>query len=180
MKALHILLLLPVVLLAACDTGGFLRGKSKPAEIAVCDPSRATCPDVLTPDDSTIRPKYRGGEAPPLAEGFVTGQEVEALDRTSEAEIAEAKEIDTAGEVNLGRTVAALGDVAEAGLWLKTPLVLAEQDGRIVWADSGASINVRLMPSAGETGSGSQISLAAMRALGVPLTALAELIVFGK
>jgi hypothetical protein len=42
----------------------------------------------------------------------------------------------------------------------------------------GKSINIELRPSGGAAGSGSQISLAAMRLIEAPLTSLPELTVF--
>jgi hypothetical protein len=77
----------------------------------------------------------------------------------------------------LGQTVASLGDPGEAGFWLKTPLVTSETAGRVQTA-SGASVNVKLLPLDGEASAGSQISLSAMRALGIGLTDLATLDVF--
>ncbi|MBF9031568.1 hypothetical protein HKCCE3408_14290 [Rhodobacterales bacterium HKCCE3408] len=74
----------------------------------------------------------------------------------------------------LGTTLATLGDAGVSGLWLETPLVAAVQQGRIT-SDSGTSATVELRPSGGAPGSGSRISLQAMQALGLPLTAIAEL-----
>lgn len=73
-----------------------------------------------------------------------------------------------------GETIASLGDPTDPGLWLETPLVSREQPGRIVTA-SGASVEVTLRPIPGDPGAGSRISLAAMQALGVPLTELVTL-----
>ena len=78
----------------------------------------------------------------------------------------------------LGRTVASLGDVGEPGLWLKTPLVGTERSGRVERIETGDSVSVTLRPLA--EGSGGQLSLQAMRALGVPLTALPEVIVYAE
>lgn len=76
----------------------------------------------------------------------------------------------------LGQTVATLGDPTRPGLWLKTPLVRVQREGQIT-SDSGASIDVTLIPTRGEPGSGSRISLAAMQALQLQLTDLANLTV---
>ncbi len=101
------------------------------------------------------------------------------MDTTSNAEKAKARAVETTTEeVLLGTTIAALGDVNEQGFWLKTPLVKTQTAGRIVWTGPGATLNVTLVPLEGESGAGSQISLAAMRELGVPLTDLPELQVF--
>ena len=70
-------------------------------------------------------------------------------------------------------TLATLGSPTEPGIWLKTPLVTELSPGRITY--EGQTINVELRPSGGEPGSGSQISLAAMRLLNAPLTGILEL-----
>ncbi|RBI87071.1 hypothetical protein DRV85_02800 [Rhodosalinus halophilus] len=84
------------------------------------------------------------------------------------------------GGVSLGTTVASLGDPTEAGFWLKTPLVAATSPGRVEYAGTGQAVEVELRPSGTEAGGGSQISLAAMRALGAPLTGLPELRVYRR
>ncbi|MBP1804556.1 D-galactarate dehydratase [Rubellimicrobium aerolatum] len=78
----------------------------------------------------------------------------------------------------LGTTVASLGSPTNPGLWLETALVDAPTPGRVEY--NGQSVSLELRPSGGEPGSGSQISLEAMRALGAPLTGLPELTVFGS
>ncbi|WP_071688796.1 hypothetical protein [Nioella sediminis] len=76
----------------------------------------------------------------------------------------------------LGTTVASLGDPTAPGLWLETPLVSVETEGRLE-AENGNSVEVTLRPSGGEAGSGSRISLMAMQALGLGLTDLPTLTV---
>ncbi|MGG7644021.1 hypothetical protein ACQ5SP_04325 [Rhodovulum sp. YNF3179] len=78
----------------------------------------------------------------------------------------------------LGRTVASLGDVGEPGLWLKTPLVGSERPGRVERIGTGDAVSVTLRPLA--EGGGGQLSLQAMQALGLPLTALPEVIVYAE
>jgi hypothetical protein len=63
--------------------------------------------------------------------------------------------------------------------------LLAEDAARYVTAPGrvvleGASVNVELIPSGAAAGSGSQLSLAAFRVLGVPLTSLPEVTVFAR
>ena len=95
---------------------------------------------------------------------------------TEEREAAIApKPIDTAQA--LGETIVSLGDPAETGFWLKTSLIRNERRGRVTDIASGKSVNVSLLPLEGQ-GSGSQISLSAMRALGLPLTSLSSVMVF--
>lgn len=77
----------------------------------------------------------------------------------------------------LGETLAGLGAPGEAGIWLRTGLVTAPRPGRIVTA-TGASLSVELRPSGTAATAGSQLSLAAMRALALPLTQLASVTVY--
>ena len=77
----------------------------------------------------------------------------------------------------LGATIAALGNPAEPGFWLRTPLVDAPGPGRVV-TEAGTSAQVDLIPSGGEAGSGSEASLALLRVLDRPLTDLTPLDVF--
>jgi hypothetical protein len=74
--------------------------------------------------------------------------------------------------------VASLGPPTSPGLWLETALVSEPTTGRVEY--NGQTVTLELRPSGGEPGSGSQISLDAMRALGAPLTGLPELTVFGS
>lgn len=74
----------------------------------------------------------------------------------------------------LGRSIASLGTATEPGLWVKTPLVRVETTGRVRSIDTGKQVAVRLIPSGGAEGSGARLSLQAMQALGLSLTALAE------
>lgn len=71
----------------------------------------------------------------------------------------------------LGFAVASLGDANVPGLWMETPLVSAEGPGRVVGPD-GRTVAVTLRPSGGTAGSGSRLSLQAMQALGIDLSAL--------
>ncbi|WP_293573203.1 hypothetical protein [Phaeobacter sp.] len=71
-------------------------------------------------------------------------------------------------------TIASLGDPSQPGLWMETSLVSTPQRARLVSA-RGTEAIVTLRPSAGTAGAGSRLSIDAMRALGLPLTELAEL-----
>ena len=77
----------------------------------------------------------------------------------------------------LGETVVSLGNPAETGFWVRTSLISNQSTGLVVDNASGKYVNVTLLPLEG-LGSGSQISLSAMRALGLPLTSLASIMVF--
>jgi hypothetical protein len=111
--------------------------------------------------------------APPTA-----ARTPEQFDTTTPEERAAAAAGGTAGGALLGETVATLGNPAEPGFWLLTPLVDAPATGRIVAVATGQAAEVELRPSGGAAGSGSQVSLAAIRLLGVPLTDLAVLQVY--
>ncbi len=173
-----VLLVVLAVSLAGCGWKLFRRPTLAKAPTQVeCADGDTVCLGVQHAGPDTIRPMPR--KATPTGEGFVQGQEPEELDKTTDAEKVSAHDTTDAG-TRLGTTIASLGDVAEQGFWLKTPLVIEEQAGRVVWADNGNSVNVTLFPKQGEKTSGSQVSLAAMRALGIPLTTLPELIVFAN
>lgn len=105
-----------------------------------------------------------------------SGQSVAALDTTTAAERRAAAE--AGGGAKVGSTVASLGDPTVEGFWARTPLVSAPVKGRLADPRTGASVAVDLQPLAGPKGAGSQVSLAAMRALGVSLTDLPHLDVY--
>jgi len=103
------------------------------------------------------------------------GATAAALDTTTEAEKVAALVAPAAGgERELGRVVVALGSPAEQGIWLKTALVSAVTPGRVVTA-GGQSLAVELRPGSGAA----LLSLAAFQALGLKLTELPEVTVFG-
>ncbi len=154
------------------------RISQKPPQIEQCDPEKTVCVQVQTPTEDTMRPVYRA-KSPPTGPGLVEGVEAAVLDQTTNLQKEQALSVsDQPAENEIGKTIAALGVVSEQGFWLKTSLVVIKTEGRVVWAANGNSVNVTLIPKPGVASSGSQLSLAAMRALGIPLTALTELIVF--
>lgn len=67
-------------------------------------------------------------------------------------------------------TVAALGDPARPGVWIETPLARIEGAGAV--SVNGQTVAVTVIPVDGPASGGSRLSLAAMQALGVPLTDL--------
>jgi hypothetical protein len=100
----------------------------------------------------------------------------ESLDTTTSAEKAAALASPAAGlDRQLGRVVVALGPPAEQGIWLSTALVTAVAQGRIETA-AGKSLTLELRPGTG----GALLSLAAFQALGLSLTELPEVTVFGQ
>ena len=105
-----------------------------------------------------------------------TPQTPEALDTTSASDRAKAQ--DSAGGVEIGRTIASLGAATEPGFWMKTPLVDAPARERAVYMANGKSVSVDLIPLDGPATAGSQMSLAALRLVEAPLTGLPEMQVF--
>jgi hypothetical protein len=100
----------------------------------------------------------------------------EALDTTTETEKTAALAAPaTGGERELGKAVVALGPPAEQGIWLSTTLVTEKTQGRIMTA-AGKSLTLELRPGTG----GALLSLAAFQALGLSLTELPEVTIFGQ
>lgn len=117
------------------------------------------------------RPLDSGATRP--AAGAVT---VQALDTTTAADKAKALEAPAAkGATNLGKTIVTLGLVTEPGFWLRSALVPVAGTGHVETAN-GASIKLTLIPGEGAA----QLSLAAFRALNLPLTGLPEVTVFAN
>lgn len=107
--------------------------------------------------------------------GTTQAASAEALDKTTAAEKAAALAAPAAGgERELGRVVVALGPPAEQGIWFSSALVKAKAQGRIVTA-AGKSLAVELRPGTGAA----LLSLAAFQALGLSLTELPQVTVFG-
>lgn len=99
------------------------------------------------------------------------------LDTTTPQQRAAAAQAPASAETRLGTTVGSLGNPSEGGFWIKTPLVQARAQGRIVNPATGKSAQVELIPLTG-SGTGSQVSLPALQLLGVPLTDLPTLEVY--
>jgi hypothetical protein len=99
----------------------------------------------------------------------------EALDKTTAEEKAAALAAPAeGGEKELGKVVVALGPPAEQGIWLSTSLVTEKAQGRIATA-AGKTLALELRPGTG----GALLSLAGFQALGLSLTELPEVTVFG-
>ncbi|PLS20299.1 hypothetical protein [Neptunicoccus cionae] len=166
MKTSLLLTTAATLALAGCGDRGFglfKRGGDAPKPVA------------QAPLENDVRPKARP-DTPPLNEGGALTQA--AAGAVSDSELAEAVKPVERPEQDKGTTVASLGLLERDGFWLRTPLVTSEADGRVVLEPSGASVNVRLLPSGGEAGAGSQLSIAAMQVLGVPITDLVTVRVF--
>ena len=156
------LLLLP--LLAACQSPSLqgIFGTGPGAVEAAAAAAAGPRPQTLDPTPP-----------PPPPASATTAAE---FDTTSEEDRAAAQGAASGGETRLGTTLATLGNPAEPGIWIATPLVQAVTAGRVETA-GGEAINLELRPSGGAVGSGSEISLPAMQLLGLPLTAIEELTV---
>jgi hypothetical protein len=148
----------------------------------------AGCGQVGTTFDRLTKPDRSTAQAsPPAAAPLATrrpppaARTVEQFDTSTTAERTAALAAPKpAGSGALGRTVASLGDPAQPGFWLKTPLVKQAGKGRIAYGKTGRTVQVDLIPLEGATSAGSQISLAAMRLLNVALTDLPEIEVFAQ
>lgn len=152
-------------LLTACSTpNGGLFKSGKPAEIT-----------AQTPTDTDIRPKLRP-DSP--SQSVIAPLTEETATNVSDAEIAKATKPTVRPEQDKGLTIASLGLLNEDGFWLSTPLVKTKTEGRAVVEKTGASVNLTLLPNGQPAGSGSQLSIAAMQVLAVPITDLVELRVF--
>lgn len=100
------------------------------------------------------------------------------LDTTTAEQKAAAAKAPETGETKLGSTVASLGDPTEGGFWIKTPLVKARGVGRIQNPGNGKSAKVDLIPLDAPASAGSQVSLPALKLIGVSLTDLPTIDVF--
>jgi hypothetical protein len=154
-------LILPALLLSACANMPFSQGKSAAME-----------PTAAIATHPAPRPNSAGAKAPPKG-----ARTVKALDTTTAAQKAEAlaAPAQPGAEQSLGKTAVALGNVTEPGFWLRSGLVKKAGPGRVVTA-SGGSIAVDLIPGEGAA----QLSLAAFRALNLPLTDLPEVTIFAQ
>ncbi|PRY25961.1 hypothetical protein CLV78_10152 [Aliiruegeria haliotis] len=117
-----------------------------------------------------------GTDSPPPPPSART---VEQFDTTTGAERQAAAAAPATGAARLGTTVASLGDPTDPGFWAETGLVSEPRQGRLEYPASGQSVQVELRPSGGAPGSGTRVSLPALRVLEAPLTGLPELVVFG-
>lgn len=171
--------------LSACANGSLPGGLQNadpavaaPVSVAVAgaDLSSSRGPEFAPPIRATIdRTQTRPDLPPPPPPNART---VEQFDTTTAEDRAAAVAPPSGGERRLGTTIASLGSPGDPGIWFKTPLVSEVTQGRVVY--QGNSVNVELRPSGGAAGSGSQISLAAMRLIEAPLTGLPEVTVYAN
>lgn len=129
------------------------------ADLDLLGPGREDAPapvafegQVQVPGAETTRPLARpGGEAAAPPADLATGE--------------------------LGRSTVSLGNPAEAGLWLETPLVSAPRPGRVSVPSNGRFAQVTLRP--GPPG-GARASLQTLQTLGLSPAALTEIVIYGQ
>lgn len=163
----HAVVFLSVVALAGCEGFG---ARLMPGQTEAPAPAGDEVPPDATQAPETT-PRARPPEGARTADEFDTSSDTERASAVAEASSG-------AADRDLGLTVASLGAVGEGGMWLKTPLVSSPVRGRVEYPAKGTRVAVDLIPIEGEPGSGSRLSLAAMRLIEADLTALPELRVF--
>tara|TARA_R110002096_G_scaffold9867_3_gene38560 strand:- start:1328 stop:1873 length:546 start_codon:yes stop_codon:yes gene_type:complete len=117
-------------------------------------------------------------EAKPRNAGMTApeARSVQRYDTTTAAQKAAALAVIPDTPVHdLGKTIVTLGLVTEPGFWLRAGLVKAAGRGQVKTA-AGVSVAVDLIPGTGAA----QLSLAAFRALNLPLTGFAEVQVLAE
>ena len=120
---------------------------------------------LAAPED--VPPQMAAPAPPPEA------RRVEEFDTTTEAQRVAAATPSSTGAL-LGEAVVTLGDPGRAGFWVETALVDAQSNGRVELRDGSKSVDVVLFPDDG----GGRMSLAALRLLDAPLTALVEVNIY--
>ena len=125
----------------------------------------------------TQRPSALNTSVPKPAKSAKTAEQFDTTTKEQRAEAVKEAAPET-GEKKLGNTIGSLGNPAEPGFWLKTPLVNAPTKGRLEYPGTGKSVAVDLIPIEGPKTGGSRVSLAALRLLGASLTGLPELVVY--
>lgn len=156
------------LLLAGCENG-FGKGAGL----------RGKAPDVVA-TDAASKVGARPAARPVTLQAKVpsqTAHTVEQFDTTTKAQRADAV-APSRDARKLGSTVGSLGNPAEPGFWLKTPLVSKASKGRVEYPANGKSVAVDLIPIEGPKTAGSRVSLAALRLLEAPLTGLPALVVY--
>ncbi len=138
-----------------------------PNRAAPADPFTQAPAEPAAPE-ATLAPETAAPPPPPAA------STAEALDTTTPEQRAAATAAPTAPTAALGTTIVSLGSPTEPGLWLKTPLVEAEAQGRVTNPANGKSSLVTLIPLDGPATAGSRMSLAALRLIEASLTDLTE------
>lgn len=169
------------VLLSACALG--LAGCATVTDMAGRFGLGGQSAEASAPSDAPLDP-FAGQESAMAEDGLApataapppppAARTAEALDTTTPEQRAAAIAAPQAPVSALGTTVVSLGSPTEPGLWLKTPLVKAEVQGRVTNPANGKSSLVTLIPLEGPPTAGSRMSLAALRLIEASLTDLTE------
>jgi hypothetical protein len=171
----YIVTIAAMIGLSACAEGAFLGGRQT-VETAGVATGASVSPDLSPPIHPSLNNSQTRPDLPPSPPP--NARTVEQFDTTTAQDRAAAIAPPAGGERRLGSTIANLGSPTDPGIWLKTPLVTAVMNGRVEY--NGMSVNLELRPSGGALGSGSQISLAAMRLIEAPLFGLPEVGVYAN
>lgn len=161
----------PLLVLSACDMAN-MRPASPPVTAAATVSAAPGSPGAASISEA------RTGAIEGTLQRPSSSRSVAQLDASAAEKAAATRPTTTGGR--LGITVASLGDATEGGFWIKTPLVSRPGKGRIVDTATGRSVNVDLLPLSGPASGGSQVSLPALTTLGVDLTDLPEVEVYGS
>lgn len=171
---------LTILALAACaQKGDQLTDKPAPVLQTMTDPETGASV-IAGPVLTGTAPRTPGKSSSVSSIGVSAAQSAAALDTTTRAERAQAAAAPAGGERRLGTTIASLGDPSQPGFWIKTPMVSAAGDGRILNPANGKSVKVRMMPLDGPVSGGSQVSLPALQMMGVSLTDLPMIEVYAS
>lgn len=171
MKYVMILPVVGVVLSGCATVSGMAERFGLDAQSETAAPEAPIDPFVTSEpevSEAVLAPETAAPPPPPAA------RTQEALDTTTPEQRAAATAPPDAPSKVLGRTVVSLGSPTEPGLWLKTPLVSEEVQGRVTNPANGKSSLVTLIPLEGPATAGSRMSLPAMRLIEVSLTDLSE------
>jgi hypothetical protein len=152
--------------LSACGTITDRLGLARPGAAGEAATTAAAMPEAVKIEQTVLDPVTSAPPPPPAA------RTAEALDTTTAEQRAAAVAPVAAGARVLGTTVVSLGSATEPGLWMKTPLVKTEMQGRVTNPATGKSSTVMLIPIDGPATAGSRMSLSALRLIGASLTDL--------
>ena len=124
-------------------------------------------------DKPAVTPPTASVAAPVTPQVTPLARSAAALDTSTDAQRSAALQAAPGAGQDLGRVTVTLGNPTDQGFWLRSALVTAPAKGRVT-TDQGASISLDLLPGT----AGAQLSLAAFRTLGLPLTGLPSVTVF--
>ncbi|MEL6609986.1 MAG: hypothetical protein AAFO93_13850 [Pseudomonadota bacterium] len=124
-------------------------------------------PAAVATGDSGLRPQARPDDLDTTAGASVPADVITGSEEPERA------------ASGVATTTVTLGTPTEPGNWIKTPLVDAPRSGEVRNPATGTVVAVQMIPLDGPATAGSRMSLGAMQALGVSLTAVTEIEVLG-